>query len=89
MRTAIGHTPTVEWITEVVNQYRLNAINIIHVDHELWNAALALLKRYDDKPDISFVDFTSFAVMQKHRIVEVFTGDRHFEQVNLGLRILR
>ena len=35
-------------------------------------------QRYDDKPDISFVDFTSMVLMQDLGIVDVFTGDAHF-----------
>lgn len=43
--------------------------------------------RYHDKPDISFVDFTSMVVMQDLGIADVFTGDAHFQQVNLGFRL--
>jgi predicted nucleic acid-binding protein len=43
--------------------------------------------QYHDKPDISFVDFTSMVVMQDLGIVDVFTGDKHFKQVGLGFRL--
>lgn len=78
-----------EWISEIKLRQRHQEITIVHIDPDLWNSALTLLKRYDDKPDISFVDFSFFAVMQKLGIVEVFTGDHHFEKVNLGFQILR
>jgi predicted nucleic acid-binding protein len=45
-------------------------------------------QKYADKPDISFVDFTSMVVMQDLGITDVFSGDQHFEQVNLGLRLV-
>jgi len=44
-------------------------------------------QRFHDKPDISFVDFTSFVVMQELGITDVFTGDAHFKQVNLGFHL--
>jgi len=40
--------------------------------------------RYRDKPDISFTDLTSFAIMEEENITAVLTNDRHFSQVNLG-----
>ena len=44
--------------------------------------------QYHDKPDISFVDFTSMVVMQDLGITDVFSGDRHFLQVNLGFQLV-
>ncbi len=43
---------------------------------------------YHDKPDISFVEFTSMVVMQDLGITDVFTGDAHFQQVGPGFRLL-
>ena len=45
-------------------------------------------QKYQDKPGISFVDFTSMIVMQDLGIGDVFTGDAHFQQVGLGFRLL-
>jgi hypothetical protein len=42
--------------------------------------------KYHDKPDISFVDFSSMVVMQDLGIMEVFTGDAHFRRVDLGFQ---
>jgi uncharacterized protein len=42
---------------------------------------------YQDKPDISFVDFTSMVLMRELGIVEVFTGDAHFRRVGMGFRL--
>src|SRR5262249_11536226 len=45
-------------------------------------------QKYRDKPDISFVNFTSMVVMQDLGITDVFTGDAHFRQVGLGFRLV-
>lgn len=44
-------------------------------------------QKYHGKPDISFVDFTSMVVLQDLGITDVFSGDAHFQQVNLGFRL--
>lgn len=47
-----------------------------------------LRRKYDDKPDISFVDLTSMVAMLDLGISEVFIGDDHFRQVNLGFQLV-
>ena len=64
-------------------RYRLE-----HVSPSRFAAAWKLRTQYADKPAISFVDFTSFVVMRELGIKEAFTGDAHFEHVNLGIRRL-
>jgi len=61
---------------------------LAHVSPEQFRRAWQMRQRYHDKPDISFVDFTSMVVMQDLGIREVFTGDTHFEQVGLGFRLV-
>lgn len=41
-------------------------------------------RKFADKTDISFTDFTSFIIMKELRITEALTADRHFELVGLG-----
>jgi uncharacterized protein len=60
---------------------------LAHVSSDQFRRAWQLRQRYEDKPDISFVDFTSMVVMQDLGITDVFTGDAHFQQVNLGFRL--
>jgi predicted nucleic acid-binding protein len=45
-----------------------------------------LCKKYKDKGDISFVDFTSFVVMRETGVLDVLTADRHFNEVGLKFR---
>ena len=44
----------------------------------------ALRLKFHDKPDISFTDLTSMAVMQELGIAEIVTGDSHFTHVGMG-----
>ncbi len=44
-----------------------------------------MFEQYDDKK-FSFTDCTSFVVMRKTGISEVFEFDRHFEQMRFTLR---
>jgi len=64
-------------------QYRLERITA-----ERFSSAWQLRRQYADKPAMSFVDFTSFVVMRELGIEDVFTGDAHFAQVNMGFRLL-
>jgi predicted nucleic acid-binding protein len=60
---------------------------LVHVSPQQFRAAWQLRQKYDDKPDISFVDFTTMVVMQDLAISDIFTGDAHFRQVNLGFQL--
>ena len=61
---------------------------LVHVSPDQFRRAWAMRQKYHDKPDISFVDFTSMVVMHDLGITEVFTGDDHFRQVNLGFQLV-
>ena len=63
-------------------------IVIERVDENRWKAAWKLSKKFSDKSDISFVDFTSFVVMRELRINESLTADRHYEFVGMGFKRL-
>jgi uncharacterized protein len=59
----------------------------VHVSPQQFRRAWELRQKYHDKPDISFVDFTSMVVMQDLGLTDIFTGDAHFKKVNLGFRL--
>ena len=59
---------------------------LVQLSRDQFHRAWLLRMKYRDRPEISFVDFTSMIVMQDLGIVDVFTGDAHFEQVGLGFR---
>ena len=60
---------------------------LVEVSSQQFHNAWVLRQKYYDKPDISFVDLTSMVVMHDLGIIDVFTGDAHFQQVNLGFRL--
>jgi predicted nucleic acid-binding protein len=51
-------------------------------------AAWSLRRRFQDKPNLSFTDLTSFSIMQERQIVNVLTEDEHFRQVGLGFQLV-
>jgi len=53
-------------------------------EETLRRKAWAIFQRYDDK-DFSFVDCTSFAVMEQLKLQTAFAFDRHFEQYGFHL----
>ncbi len=53
-------------------------LELEQVDRRRFHAAWALRLRYDDQPEISFPDLTSFAIMREMGIETVLTQDRHF-----------
>jgi predicted nucleic acid-binding protein len=54
-------------------------VNVAHIDPDLDAASWEYLGSHTDK-DYSLVDCSSFILMEKHRLTEVLTEDRHFEQ---------
>jgi len=55
------------------------AIELVHVDEGLFEAAWEYLQRHQDKR-YSLTDCVSFLVMERFGIKTAFTFDRHFEQ---------
>jgi len=58
------------------------------VSPDRFAAAFEFRLKLADKPNISFTDITSMVIMRELGIVDVMTGDHHFQQVNLGFRTL-
>ncbi len=64
------------------------ALRIQRVTAARFQAALDLRKRFRDKPDISFTDLTSMAIMQELEIKVALTKDNHFQQVGMGFELV-
>ncbi|MBI1900430.1 MAG: type II toxin-antitoxin system VapC family toxin [Planctomycetia bacterium] len=76
------------FINSILSAVDSGEYELVHISPQQFRRAWELRQKYHDKPDISFVDFTSMVVMQDLGITEVFTGDAHFAHVNLGFRLL-
>jgi predicted nucleic acid-binding protein len=79
---------TESFIDGILAAQQSNRIRIERIGEERWLAAWKLNKKFGDKPDISFADFTSFVVMKELRITEALTADRHYELIGMGLKKL-
>ncbi len=56
------------------------------VTSERFEKAKVLRLKYQDKPKISFTDFTSMVVMKELGLKDIITGDEHFEHVGMGFQ---
>ena len=62
-------------------------LKLVHVSADQFHRAWQLRKKYHDKPDISFIDFTSFVVMPRTSGLATSYGYAHFERVCLSFRL--
>lgn len=78
----VGREEAIEW----GRRFRASeAIGLIRVDADVEEDAWAILERHDDKR-WSYVDATSFALIERDGASEAFAFDAHFAQ--RGLRVL-
>jgi predicted nucleic acid-binding protein len=78
----VGRQEAIEW----GRQFRAGeAVELIRVEDDVEDEAWVLLESHSDK-DWSYIDATSFALMEREGSFEALTFDRHFAQ--RGLRPL-
>lgn len=70
------------------NASDLGHLTIERITSRRFSTALELRRRYADKPDISFTDLTTMALMQELGCQQVVTADSHFSKVNMGFELL-
>jgi predicted nucleic acid-binding protein len=75
-----------EYTKAIFETEAVGLLRIERITPERFEAAYRLRVRYQDKPNISFTDLTSFVVMQELGLRDVLTADAHFTQVRLGFR---
>lgn len=78
MLRKIGRDEAIEYVQKL-----RNTAEIERVSEEDENKAWQIILRYQDK-DFSYVDATSFAVMERLGIGDAFAFDEHFEQYSLN-----
>ncbi len=77
----VGRSEAIEW----GRQFRSSeAIELVRVDEPIEDDAWSILEAHADKR-WSYVDGTSFAVMEREGISEAFAFDHHFAQRGLTL----
>jgi predicted nucleic acid-binding protein len=86
--TETGSKGASAFVTHLLHALKTNPrYRLEYVSPARFERAWQMRLKYADKPGISFVDLTSMVIMQDLGIADVFTGDRHFEQVGLGFRL--
>ena len=78
MLRKIGRDKAIEYVEKL-----RSTAEIERVSEEDENTAWQIILRYQDK-DFSYVDATSFAVMERLGIRDAFAFDGHFEQYSLN-----
>lgn len=81
MRAGLGHEVAKKWGDALLHSQTVVLLQIAQYFDDTW----VLFKRYKDK-SFSFVDCSSFIMMEKTGLSEALTFDRHFEQY--GFQIL-
>jgi len=76
---------SVKYLDEAITQ---KYIVLENVNLKRFDVAKSYRLKFDDKPKISFTDFTSMAIMRDLGISEVLTNDDHFLQVGMGFKLI-
>lgn len=77
----VGRPEAIEWGRRVrVSE----AIELVRIDESVEEDAWSILESHSDKT-WSYVDATSFALIQRERSTEAFAFDRHFVQRGLTI----
>jgi uncharacterized protein len=81
LRVRVGRTEAIEW----GRRFRASeAIELIRIEQPVDDEAWSILESHADKP-WSYVDASSFALMEREGTAEAFAFDRHFVQRGLTL----
>lgn len=81
LRLRLGMAAARAWWQRVSSSRR---VVVADVDHDLRESARQWFFRYDDK-EFSFTDCTSFALMEREKLREALTTDRHFRQAGFQM----
>ena len=74
-----------ESLTKIDKAIEESYLQMEWVTPDRFEKAKELKLKYEDKPKISFTDFTSMVVMKELGIKDILTEDEHFGHVGMGL----
>ena len=83
IRFRVSHQAAVEFMTG----FDQTGMRVLRVTDAIEQTAKAIFVRYNDK-DFSFVDCTSFALIDHHRLDRAFAFDTHFRQYRFKRTVL-
>lgn len=88
LRAKISSEIVSVFIETILDAVKKERIILERIDEKRWVKAWEMSKKYNDKPYISFFDFTSFIVIKELGVSNVLTSDKHFEEVGMGFKKL-
>ncbi|MBW3623208.1 MAG: hypothetical protein KY468_07330 [Armatimonadetes bacterium] len=80
LRYDVGHSIALQFL-DLIHESEASGILVIHsIIQEDWGRAEAIFRQYKESK-LSFTDCTTFAILEKHPVEEVFGYDQHFEMM--------
>ena len=86
IRYKMYHSVAVQFYNTIQKLIESGLVKLMRINEEHETTAWKIFEKYNDQ-NFSFVDCTSFAVMQNLNLSEVFTADHHFETMGFILSI--
>ncbi len=83
IRFKVSHNAAVEFM----KRFDRTGIKVLRVTEAIEHTAKSIFTRYDDK-EFSFVDCTSFALIDHHRLDHAFAFDGHFRQYRFKKHVI-
>jgi len=83
IRFKVSHNAAVEFM----KQFDQTGIKVLRVSEAIEHTAKSVFTRYADK-EFSFVDCTSFALIDHHRLDQAFAFDGHFRQYRFKRHVI-
>ncbi|MGD9892088.1 MAG: type II toxin-antitoxin system VapC family toxin [Dehalococcoidia bacterium] len=80
----LGYAPALRLLTDITTSPATTLVRVTRADED---RARVIIRRYADKR-FSYTDATSFAVMERLRLTQVFSFDRDFAQYGFTLLAL-
>lgn len=78
----VGYLKTVRFKHAIDEMIRLKLVVAFHVTPDIEVEAWKVFERFNQDKQWSFTDCTSKVMMERLGLVEVFTFDHHFDQMN-------